>query len=99
MKKTTKKLVKEKCIQDVVINDLKNRKIVGIERYGTALYTWNKRNSLQDFYEEILDAAQYCKQYMLEREEIINVLKESYMHSSNKTNKKVIKNLLNKLVK
>lgn len=56
-------------IQSRVIEDLRRRRQVGIERYGTPLQPHNGRDVLQDLYEELLDAACYVKQAMVERDE------------------------------
>jgi hypothetical protein len=49
--------------------DLEMRERLGVERYGTALYTRNGRDALQDAYEEVLDLACYLKQELLERDD------------------------------
>ncbi len=58
-----------KSIQDQVIEDLEDRKKIGIANYGTLLYPNNGRDQLQDAYEEALDLACYLKSAMLERDE------------------------------
>lgn len=58
-------------VQDVtpaVIEDLRARTALGVERYGRPLQAHNGRNALQDAYEEALDLVQYLKQALLERE-------------------------------
>lgn len=55
-------------IADLVIEDMKARKELGIERYGVALQSFNGRNALQDAYEEQLDQIIYTKQWMIEKE-------------------------------
>lgn len=55
-------------IQTQVIADIEARRQVGISRYGTALQPHNGRDSLRDLYEELLDAAMYIKQVMVERD-------------------------------
>lgn len=55
------------CVQDLVIADIENRKALGIERYGTVLQPNNGRDTLQDIYDELLDAACYIRQLMEER--------------------------------
>lgn len=50
-----------------VINDLKRRAEKGKAQYGTYLETHNGRDGLLDLYEELLDAAMYTKQLMMER--------------------------------
>ncbi len=49
-----------------VIEDLQARTERGIATYGRPLESHNGRNALQDLYEELLDAAQYCKQKLME---------------------------------
>lgn len=50
-----------------VIVDMRERKRLGIERYGVALKPHNGRNALVDAYQESLDACQYLAQAILER--------------------------------
>lgn len=52
---------RERDTQSLVIEDIRDRREVGIERYGTALQPMNGRNNLQDAYEEALDLAMYLK--------------------------------------
>lgn len=61
------------AIQDQVIADILTRKELGITNYGTALFPYNGRDSLKDLYEEILDAAMYLKQMMIESENSVLV--------------------------
>jgi hypothetical protein len=56
------------AIQDLVAADIAERKRVGIERYGTPLQGFNGRDALRDLYEELLDACQYVRQLMYERD-------------------------------
>jgi len=65
----------EDCIQDMVIDDIKERKKIGVEKYGTVLKPFNGRNSIVDLYQELGDALVYCKQMMIEREEMVKMLK------------------------
>lgn len=52
----------EKSIQDLVIEDMEDRKKLGIEKYGKLLYKDTAgRNHLQDLYEELLDACCYIR--------------------------------------
>lgn len=53
-------------VQSAVIADIERRREVGISRYGTALQPHNGRNALLDLYEELLDAAMYVKQRLIE---------------------------------
>ncbi|EML0342161.1 hypothetical protein V9657_002563 [Vibrio vulnificus] len=50
-----------------VMKDLTDRLAKGVQTYGTPLMTHNGRNALQDLYEELLDAACYVKQLMMEK--------------------------------
>lgn len=51
----------KKSVQDMVIEDIEERKKIGLENYGTLLYTDNGRSMLQDLYEELLDACCYLR--------------------------------------
>ena len=51
-----------------VIEDMKARRKMGIEKYGTPLQPDNGRNALVDAYQEILDAAVYLKQKIVENQ-------------------------------
>lgn len=55
-------------VQSMVIEDIRRRREVGIERYGTALQPHNGRDALRDAYEEALDLACYLRQAMAERD-------------------------------
>lgn len=59
---------KEVHVVDWVISDLRDRKAMGIEKYGTALQPFNGRRALVDLYEELLDAVLYLRQHLLEEE-------------------------------
>ena len=54
-------------VQSMVIEDIRHRREVGIERYGTALQPHNGRDALRDAYEEALDLACYLRQAIAER--------------------------------
>lgn len=54
-------------IQDLVIADMEERKRIGMQRYGTLLKPHNGRDALVDLYQEILNAAQYVRQEIEER--------------------------------
>lgn len=56
------------CVQDLVIQDLEHRKAVGIRRFGTTLQPHNGRDALRDCYEELLDACNYMRQCIYERD-------------------------------
>lgn len=51
-----------------VLLDLAIRVETGAREYGERLSTFNGRDALQDLYEELLDAAMYVKQAMMERD-------------------------------
>lgn len=55
-------------VQGMVIDDLKTRLQVGIQRYGTPLQAFNGRDALRDAYEEALDLACYLRQAIAERD-------------------------------
>lgn len=55
------------AIQDLVIQDIEARKLVGLRKYGTLLQAGNGRDALQDAYEEALDLCQYLRQALAER--------------------------------
>jgi hypothetical protein len=48
-------------ITQLVINDLLSRSERGIKKYNTTLQENNKDDFMNHLYEELLDAAQYCK--------------------------------------
>lgn len=56
------------AIQDLVLNDIRDRKALGIQRYGTALQAHSGRDMLLDAYEEALDLAIYLRGALAERE-------------------------------
>ena len=57
-----------KPIHKLVQQDLEKRAALGKKKYGQYLYAKHSRNALQDLYEELLDAASYCKQLLTEQE-------------------------------
>lgn len=65
-----------------VVNDMKERHLVGVERYGTALQANNGRKALMDAYAESLDLCVYLKQKLMEEgvgvEQTANPLVEAY---------------------
>lgn len=54
-------------MQTLVIADVEQRRAVGIERYGQGLKPHDGRDNLRDLYEELLDAAIYCRKQIYER--------------------------------
>lgn len=57
-------------VHEQVINDLRDRLTVGIERYGTPLQPFNGRDSLVDAYQEALDLAVYLRQRIEEQQRL-----------------------------
>lgn len=55
-------------VSQAVIRDLDARIVLGIQRYGRPLETFNGRDALRDAYEEALDLVHYLKQAMMERD-------------------------------
>lgn len=60
--------VNSQTVVPEVMKDLTDRLAKGVKTYGTPLTSHNGRDGLQDLYEELLDAACYVKQLMMERE-------------------------------
>lgn len=54
------------AIWDLVIDDMRERHLVGVDRYGTPLQAFNGRNSLKDAYAEVLDLSVYLRQRIRE---------------------------------
>ena len=53
-------------ITELVIQDLRARRELGIAKYGTTLQANNGRNALLDAYQECLDLCQYLRQRLEE---------------------------------
>lgn len=56
-----------KPIWDLVIDDMRERDLVGRQRYGTPLQAHNGRRPLVDSYQECLDLVVYLRQEIEER--------------------------------
>lgn len=54
--------------QGLLIADIETRRQVGIERYGQGHRPFNGRNTIQDFYEEMIDGAVYARSLLRARE-------------------------------
>lgn len=54
-------------IVDLVVDDFRERKTKGIERYGKPLQPMNGRDPLIDLYQELLDSVVYCRQLIYEK--------------------------------
>jgi hypothetical protein len=59
-------VVEREEVTPLVVCDLIKRSTKGTKEYGEPLTTYNKRKALVDLYEELLDAACYLKQHLLE---------------------------------
>jgi len=53
------------CVAGILV-DLESRSREGFKKYGTLLCTDNGRDALMDFYQEILDAIVYIRQFNAE---------------------------------
>lgn len=56
------------AIQDLVLQDMLARKLIGQQRYGTPLQPHNGRDMMRDLYEELLDACNYIRGQLYERD-------------------------------
>lgn len=52
---------------ELVIEDMRQRAVLGMERYGVPLQPLNGRSSIQDAYEEAQDLCMYLKNEIEER--------------------------------
>jgi hypothetical protein len=55
-------------VQAAVVQDLLERRELGIAKYGTPLQPLNGRDALRDAYEEAIDLACYLMQAIMERD-------------------------------
>lgn len=67
------------AIADLVIQDMVERKRIGIERYGVPLQPFNGRDALIDAYQEALDLAVYLRQLVEERERVSAGFPQAYI--------------------
>ncbi len=51
----------------LVLKDMEERRLHGIEKYGVPVQPYNGRDPLIDLYQELLDACVYCRQAIEER--------------------------------
>lgn len=58
---------KHPAVWGLVLEDMVNRNKLGVKRYKTPLRAFNGRDSLQDLYEELLDACAYIRQCIYEK--------------------------------
>jgi len=55
------------AVWDLVLEDMKQRDLIGKEKYKVRLQPNNGRDALIDLYQELLDAVAYCRQEIYER--------------------------------
>src|SRR6056297_308087 len=58
--------VLNQAAKENLLQELSDRRLLGVKKYSQELHTFNDRDALQDLKEEILDAMQYLKQAELE---------------------------------
>jgi hypothetical protein len=58
----------QQVVLDALQQDISERANMGYIKHGTLLMTYNGRDALWDAYQEVIDAAFYLKQALLERE-------------------------------
>lgn len=56
------------AVWDLVVADMQARDRVGRSRYGAPLQPHNGRDTLRDWYEELLDACVYARTLLHERD-------------------------------
>lgn len=56
------------AVWDLVVDDMRERDIIGKERYGVRLQAGNGRDALLDAYQEALDLVVYLRQAIYERD-------------------------------
>lgn len=56
------------AVWSLVIRDMEQRDATGRAKYGVPLQPHNGRDALIDLYQELLDAAVYCRQAIYERD-------------------------------
>lgn len=61
-------------VQEALIEHIRQRREIGVQRYGTPLQTFNGRDGLRDALEEALDLATYLMQVRMEVEEQARML-------------------------
>lgn len=57
-------------VQSQLIEHIRARRNLGVQRYGTALQPFNGRDAGQDLLDELLDGATYAMQLVIERREL-----------------------------
>ncbi len=76
-------------IHELVLKDIQQRADFGMKKYGVPLYPFDKRRTLQDAYEEVLDLAIYLRKEMEERKQIEEVQADLYewLHESSRVSR------------
>jgi hypothetical protein len=69
-------LASKDAITAAVMQDLKSRADLGLKKYNTTLEQNNKDNFMNHLYEELLDAAQYCKKEITTQDTIQDLVKK-----------------------
>jgi hypothetical protein len=80
-------------VTDLVMQDLSDRKALGIARYNTPLQPFNGRDSLQDAYEECLDQALYLRQWMQEKDELMAALDSLFSATTPDEGRKAVRRI------
>jgi len=63
-------------VTKAVVDDLLTRAKRGEDKYSTTLHENNHDNFTQHLYEELLDAAQYCKKQLLVKDAIQDLIQQ-----------------------
>jgi hypothetical protein len=59
-------------VQDALIGEIEKRKVLGLQRYGRPVQTFNGRNAVRDLLDELLDGATYAMQIQMEIDAVQN---------------------------
>lgn len=65
-----------KPVWKMVMSDMSERNMQGVDKYKTELQSFNGRNSIIDAYQEVLDMSAYLRQHIEERNVIMAFLKK-----------------------
>jgi len=89
------------AIQALVIEDMKERMEVGLDRYGEYLKKFNGRDALVDIYQELIDGVVYIRQVIEEEKSLRYMLIKMFEAEMSCDNDKVfeIRAELKKLIK
>jgi hypothetical protein len=66
-------------ITEDLIQRLRDREAQGVRTYGETLRPHNGRDACQDLIEELLDAAQYTRQWQIERAAMLEAIRKAEM--------------------